>query len=369
MSERERHQVETVIIGGGQTGLSVSYNLARAGHDNVVLDASERVGDGWRTRWDSLRLFTPARYDGLDGMRFPAPRTAFPSKDDMADFLETYAKHFALPVHSGARVDSLRKEGDRFIVSTGDDEYESQNVVVAMANYQVPRVPPFAGLLDPSIVQLHSRDYRNPSQLKEGPTLIVGAGNSASEIAIEVAKTHPTVMAGKETGHVPFRIEKPFALFALVRVVRFVGHHVLTVRTPMGKKIRPAMLHKASPLIRVKPKDLTRAGIERVGRVTGVKDGRPQLDDGRVLDVANVIWCTGFLPGFSWIDLPVFGTDGEPQHERGISTSEPGLYFVGLHFLYSMTSDTITGMRRDARRVAQHILSRAKRKAARPAAV
>jgi len=359
---RERRHVDTVIVGGGQAGLSVGYHLARNKKEFVILDASARIGDGWRSRWDSLRLFTPARYDGLAGMRFPAKGSSFPTKDAMADYLEIYAKHFELPVRSGARVESVQKDGTGFVVTTADSEFEADNVVVAMANYQVPRVPPFAGLLDPNISQLHSREYRNPSQLRPGPVLIVGAGNSASEIAIEAARTHPTLMAGKESGHVPFRIEKRFALFALVRLVRFVGHHVLTVRTPIGRKIRPSMLHKASPLIRVKPKDLVAAGIERVGRVTGVEQGRPVLDDGRVLDVANVIWCTGFLPGFSWIDLPVFGQDGEPMHERGIATTEPGLYFVGLHFLYSMTSDTITGMRRDAKRVASHIVSGARAK-------
>ena len=355
-------RMDTVIIGGGQAGLSVGYHLARAGISFVILDASARIGDAWRSRWDSLRLFTPARYDGLDGMRFPAPGGSFPTKDTMGDFLETYAERFRLPVRSGARVESLSRIGDRFLVHAGGATFESDSIVVAMSNYQTPRVPPFASGLDDRIIQLHSSAYKNLSQLRDGAVLIVGAGNSAAEIAIEVARTHTTLMAGKETGHVPFRIETPIARGLLVRIVRFVGHHVLTVRTPIGRKLRPTLLPKASPLIRVKPKDLTAAGIERVSRVAGVRDGRPLLDDGRVLDVANVIWCTGYQPGFSWIDLPVFGEDGDPMHERGIVPSEPGLYFVGLNFLYSMTSDTITGVRRDAARVANHIIAGARRR-------
>jgi putative flavoprotein involved in K+ transport len=165
-------------------------------------------------------------------------------------------------------------------------------------------------------------------------------------------------MAGKETGHIPFRIETFVARNLLLRLVRFAGHRVLSVRTPIGKKLRPKMLHMAPPLVRVRPKDLIAAGVERVSRVVGVKDGRPELEDGRTVDVANVIWCTGFRPGFSWIDLPILGDRQEPEHESGIVPSEPGLYFVGLHFLYSLTSETINGVPRDAKRVADHIAAR-----------
>ena len=361
---RGNHEVEriqTVIIGGGQAGLSVGHYLAKRGLPFIILDANQRVGDAWRNRWDSLRLFTPARYDGIAGMKFPGRGDAFITKDAMADYLETYARYFALPIRSGVKVDALSKQDDRFLVSAGNSQFESEHVVVAVSNYQNPRVPPFARDLDPAIVQLHSSEYKNQSQLKDGSVLIVGAGNSGSEIAMELSRTHPTLMAGKESGHVPFRIETAVARFLLIRLVRFVGHHVLTVGTPIGRKLRPKMLPMAGPLIRVKPKDLIAAGVERVGRVTGVRDGLPLLDDGRVLDVANVVWSTGYHPGFSWIDLPVFGENGDPMHERGIVGSEPGLYFVGLKFLYSMTSDTVTGVRRDAERIGKHIASRARR--------
>jgi putative flavoprotein involved in K+ transport len=245
-----------------------------------------------------------------------------------------------------------------------EQRFEADQVVVAMADYQVPRVPEFARDLDPKIVQLHSHTYRNPSQLQPGGVLVVGAGNSAADIAMEVAKTHPTWMSGKESGHIPFRIETFFGRFILFRLVRFIGHYVLTLGTPVGRKQRPHLLKRTTPLVRVKPQDLISAGIERVGRVVGARDGRPLLAGDRALDVANVIWCTGYQPGFSWIDLPIFGEDGKPQHERGVVDRVPGMYFVGLHFLYAMSSATLIGVGRDAEHVAKAIelrmLSRAR---------
>jgi putative flavoprotein involved in K+ transport len=358
---------DTIIIGGGQAGLTTGYFLRQqernsstdAKHSFVILDASERIGDSWRKRWDSLRLFTPARYNGLVGMPFPAPAYSFPTKDEMGDYLEAYATRFELPVRTGVKVDCLTKQGDRFVVAAGDLRLEAKQVVVAMANYQKPRVPPFARELDPNIVQLHSSEYRNPSQLRDGGVLIVGAGNSGSEIALEAARSgHATWMSGRSTGHIPFRIEGIAARFLLIRLVlRFLFHRVLTVNTPMGRKLRPKALAHGGPLVRVKPQDLAAAGIERVPRTIGARDGLPVLEDGRILDVANVVWCTGFHPDFSWIDLPVHG-EHEPRHERGFVASEPGLYFVGLHFLYALSSTMIHGVERDAKRIARTITSR-----------
>ena len=348
-------RTQTIVIGGGQAGLSVGYHLAKRGIPFLILDANQRIGDAWRNRWDSLRLFTPARYAGLPGMPFPAPGDAFPSKQEMASYLESYAKRFHLPIQTGVRVDRLFKDGERFVVTAGGQRFESDNVVVAMANYQTPRRPAFAQELDRCIVQLHSHDYRNPSQLQDGGVLIVGVGNSGADIGMEVARTHPTWISGKESGHIPFPIDSVIARFLLVRVVRFIGHHVLSVRTSIGRKLRPKLLSRAAPLVRVKPKDLVHAGIERVPRVVGVQNGLPLLADGRALDVKNVIWCTGYHPGFSWIDLPIFGDDSQPRHELGVVTEVPGMYFVGLHFLYSMTSATVTGVGRDAERVARAV--------------
>jgi putative flavoprotein involved in K+ transport len=349
-------RINTVVIGGGQAGLSVGYHLQRRGVPFVILDAGERVGDVWRKRWDSLRVFTPARYSSLDGMPFPAPPYSFPTKDAMGDYLEAYARHFALRVRCGVRVERLSRVGDRFLVVARDQQFEADNVVVAMANYQRPRVPAFAKDLNPQIVQLHSLDYRNPAQLQPGGVLIVGAGNSGAEIALDVAREHKTWVAGPDTGHVPFRIDGLLARLLLIRLVlRVVFHRILTVRTPMGRKARSRMLHVGGTLVRTKPRDLIAAGIKRVPRVARIENGLPVLEDGRVLDVANVVWCTGFHPGFSWIDLPVFGPDGEPHHQEGVVPREPGLYFVGLHFLSAMSSVMIHGVGRDAARIADRI--------------
>jgi putative flavoprotein involved in K+ transport len=183
---------ETVIIGGGQAGLSVGYQLAKRGCSFVILEANGRIGDSWRKRWDSLRLFTPARYNGLEGWPFPADGWSFPTKDEMADYLEAYAARFDLPVRTGVRVEKLSREDDRFVIETQADVFEAENVVVAMADFQRPRVPEFAGDLDQDIVQLHSYEYRSPSQLRDGAVLVVGAGNSGAEISLELSRTHRT---------------------------------------------------------------------------------------------------------------------------------------------------------------------------------
>jgi len=352
MSELIPERVHTIIIGGGQAGLSVGYYLKRQGRPFVILEANQRIGDTWRRRWDSLRLFTPARFDGLVGMPFPAPPYSFPTKDEMGDYLERYAARFDLPVRTGVKVDRLTREGGRYVLTAGERRLEAEHVVVAMANYQVPRVPPFSHELDPGIVQLHSLDYRNPGQLREGPVLIVGAGNSGAEIAKELATSHRVWVSGRDTGHVPFRIDSLASRLLLPIVFRLVFHRILTVRTPIGRKVRPKVLGVGGPLIRVKPEALAAAGVERVPRMAGVLRGQPLLTDGRQLEAANVIWCTGFHPGFSWIDLPVFEDDGHPRHEAGVVTSEPGLYFVGLHFLYALSSTMIHGVGRDAKRIA-----------------
>jgi putative flavoprotein involved in K+ transport len=348
-------RIQTIVIGGGQAGLAVGYHLARRGLPFVILDANQQVGDAWRNRWDSLRLFNPARYAGLPGLAFPARADSFPTKQQMANYLADYALRFKLPVRNGVRVERLWKEGDRFFVTSGDQRYESENVVVAMANYQLPKTPRFALDLDPDIVQIHSHEYRNPTQLQEGSVLVVGIGNSGADIAIEVAKSHPTWIAGKETGHIPWHIDNALSRFVLSRFVRFVGHHILTVRTAIGRKLRPKLLSLAAPLVRVKPQDLIDAGIERVPKVIGARNGMPLLADDRTLEVKNVIWCTGYERSFPWIDLPVHGEGEEIMHERGVVPNIPGLYFVGLHFLYSMTSATLMGVGRDAARVAKGI--------------
>ena len=351
-------RVETVVIGAGQAGLATGYHLALRGRQFVILDANERIGDAWRTGWDSLRLFTPARYDGLPGWPFPAPAWSFPAKDEVADYLEAYAARFELPVRTGVRVDRLSRAGDRYVVAAGERRFQADQVVVASGAYQRPRIPTFAPELDPGIVQLHSSRYRDPSQLQEGGVLVVGAANSGTEIALELSGDHQTWLSGRHPGQEPFGTGSRKDRLVLP-VVWCMASHVLTVRTPMGRAARRKFHARGIPLARANRERLDRAtGIQRVPRAAGVRDGLPVLEDGRVLEVANVVWCTGFVPDFGWIDLPVFDQDGAPLHDRGIVGAEPGLYFVGVLFLYALSSPLVGGVGRDAEHIAEHIASR-----------
>jgi putative flavoprotein involved in K+ transport len=355
MEEVERY--DTVIVGGGQAGLSVGYHLKKEGRSFVILDAGEQIGDSWRKRWDSLRLYSPAFKDGLPGMPFPAPKTAYPTKDEMGDYLEAYATAFELPVRRSAAVEALTKEDGRYSATTSDRRFVADNVVVATGVFRKPYTPEFAGDLDPDITQLHSNDYRNPSQLQEGPLLVVGASHSGSDIAYEASASHEVVLSGTDTGQLPVPVESRRGRIGF-RVLVFAGTHILNVDTPMGRKMRPHIRHGGGPLLRYRKKDLLAAGVERVvGHTVGVEGGLPVLSDGRVLDVRNVVWCTGFRPDFSWIRLPLeFGDDGYPVQYRGAAASSPDLYFAGLPFLHSFASMLIAGSGRDSEHVARQIV-------------
>ncbi len=348
----EYHPV--IIIGAGQAGLSMGYHLSQKGISFLILEANKKVGDTWRKRWDSLHLFTPAQYDGLPGMPFPAKKYSFPSKDDFADYLETYATHFKLPVRTNTYVNSLSREGRQFIIDTDNIQFTADNVVIAMNDCQHQRIPAFAKDLDPGITQIYSSKYKNPSQLQDGNVLVIGAGNSGCEIALEVSKTHKTWLAGRDTGHIPFHIKSKVGHLMLPVVLRFMFHRVFTENTFIGRKMRSKALTMGGPLIRIKPQEITEAGIIRVPKVTGVIEGLPVLQNKEVMDVKNIVWCTGYYPRFSWIDLPVF-KNGHPIQKRGVVDSEPGLYFLGLHFLYAMSSGMIHGVERDAKYIANEI--------------
>jgi putative flavoprotein involved in K+ transport len=357
-------RVETLVVGGGQAGLAVGYHLALHNRPFVILDANQRVGDSWRKRWPSLRLYSPALVDGLPGMRFPGPRYGYPTGLEMAEYLETYAERFALPVANGVRVETVDREGDGYVLSAGDRRYEADNVVVATGVFQRehPVIPEFAGELDPAIRQLHSADYRGPEQLREGRVLVVGAAHSGGDIAYEVAKAgFPTVLSGRDTGQFPLNIHSRFAPLVFP-FIRFAWTRLLTVSTPLGRKARPHIRAHGGPLLRVKRADLAAAGVERVHeRTTGVVDGKPQLAGGRVVDVANVVWCTGFRNDYSWIrPAPVEDEDGYPAQTGGAAAGSPGLYFVGFPFLHSFSSMLILGAGRDGERVAGKIAARAK---------
>jgi putative flavoprotein involved in K+ transport len=301
-------------------------------------------------------------------MRFPGPPNRLPTRDEMADYLESYAAHFELPIMHGVRVERLSREGDRYLLQAGDQEFEAEHVIVAMSSYQGAKVPSFARELSPEIVQLHSSEYKNLAQLKPGGVLLVGAGNSGAEIAVETATTHATWLSGRDTGELPFPSEQSWIRYFLLGIVlRVVFHRVLTVDTPAGRRVRETSFHSGGPRIRQRRVDLERAGVQWVARMAGAREGLPLLEDGRTLEVRNVIWCTGFDNGLSWIDLRVFEPDGEPRNKSGLVEGEPGLYLVGHHFQHAFSSTMIHGAGRDAARVVAAINARlAKRRVAPP---
>lgn len=340
------HRTGTVVIGGGQAGLVMAYYLQRHAQDFVVLEADQRVGDVWRRRYDSLQLFSLPRYASLPGWRIPVDH--YPSRDEMADYLEQYAARFAFPVHAGVRVDSVRREGDAFVIETTNGRYVADRVVAATGAHQRPERPPFAAALAERICQLHSLEYRSPRQFAPGRVLVVGAANSGSDVALDAAAAgHPTWLAGRHPGQVPVDIDGPQGK-VVVPIVMFVFKHVLTLRTPMGRKARKKAEHQGVMLVRNKLADLDAAGVTQIGRITGVQDGEPVTADGPVPDVSTVVWCTGSSPDHSFLDASLIGADGRPEHHRGVGTV-PGLYFLGLEFQFALASATIQGLDRDAR--------------------
>jgi putative flavoprotein involved in K+ transport len=344
---------DTIVIGGGQAGLAVGHHLAARDLDFVILDGERRVGDTWRRRWDSLRLFTPAGYSGLPGMPFPAPPAHLPDKDEMADYLERYAERFDLPVRSATRVDALAWQGERYVVRAGDRWFESDNVVVATGPFQRPRLPEVAARLAPDMHQLHSSQYRSPFDLPDGPVLVVGAGNSGAQIAQELARFRKVWLAGRDTGYLPRRLlgRDVFAwLWPLMRRA--------TVDTSLGRRLRTRAAGGGDPRIGIPARALAAAGIARVGRLTDERGGFP-VCGGEVVQPRVVIWCTGFVPDYRWIELPVVNEAGHPRHHRGVATDAPGLYFLGLRFQHTMSSSLVGGVGADAAFVVEQVARRA----------
>ena len=345
-------RLDTVVVGGGQAGLAVGQQLAARDLDFVILDAERRVGDAWRRRWDSLRLFTPAAHSGLPGMPLPAPPAHLPDKDEVADYLERYAERFDLPVRLDARVDALGWDGARYVVRAGGARFEADNVVVATGPFQRPRVPPAAERLAPTIHQLHSSQYRSPFDLPDGPALVDGAGNSGAQIALELARFRQVWLAGRDTGHLPRRLLGR-DLFDWIWPV--MTH--ATAGTRLGRRLRARAAGGGDALIGIPERTLTEAGVVRVGRLTEERGGLP-VCAGEVLAPRVVVWCTGFAPDFGWIELPVVDERGRPRHRRGVVAGAPGLYFVGQRFQHRMTSALLGGVGADAAFIAEQVARR-----------
>ncbi|MGZ8849065.1 MAG: flavin-containing monooxygenase [Thermoanaerobaculia bacterium] len=343
---------DAIVIGAGQAGLAAGYFLSRAGASFMMLEGAAEIGDSWRRRWDSLRLFTPARYNGLPGMAFPGHRYALPGKDDVASYLQAYATRFSLPIQTASRVTALERDGERFIVRTADADLVCSSVVVTTGAYQRPFIPEFASQLSKAIVQLHSSEYRNPSQLPDGGVLVVGAGNSGTQIALELAASRRVWLSGRNTGTIPRRLlGRDIYDWLWPTLMR------PSVKSWIGRRLTGGQMFAGDPVIGLAKGEMERSTVTRTARTAGERDGHPVLEDGTALpEIAAVIWCTGFRPNFSWINLPVFGADGYPTHRRGLIDAVPGLGFLGLRYQHRFNSSLLGGVGADAEFVVSSLM-------------
>ncbi|SFO39985.1 putative flavoprotein involved in K+ transport [Pseudonocardia ammonioxydans] len=333
---RPPDRVDVLVVGAGQAGLATSWHLGRAGIDHVVVDAAARVGDSWRQRWDSLRLFTPAGANGLPGMPMTA-NDRHPTKDHAADHLERYVARFGLPVHVDSPVRHLRRGPDGFTAAIRDHVLHARRVVVASGAHRCPRIPAFAAGLDPAIVQLASTDYRNPGRLPDGPVLIVGAANSGAEIALDIALAgrHRVHLAGRDVGRLPQLGTPVFTAMRHLRTDRGTGRFLARLASGGG-----------DPLGRVRPRDLTDAGIRREGRITDVDHGVPVTESHPLPGLASVIWCTGLGPDLSWLapDLRRSSIEAAPASD---------LATIGWPYQRTMASHLLGGVGHDAANLTQ----------------
>jgi putative flavoprotein involved in K+ transport len=343
--------LDVVVVGGGQSGLAMAWQLARRGLRFVVLEAGSEVGEVWRSRWDSLTLFTPAQHDALPGMAFPAPVDSYPGKDSVADYLRDYAAIFDLPVRLNARVIDLGLTDDGFEVRTADAVFRAHQVVVATGPFQVPFVPPIARRLDQSVTQVHSADYRNPQALQglpSGPVLVVGGGNSGFQIAQELAATRPVHLSiGATYPMLPQRLLGKDLFWWLTRL----GLLEITATSRLGRRLRA----RGEFIIGSNRRKLRRAGITLRTRLVDTDGHTMRFADDTTLHTQVVVWATGYRPDYSWIRIPgVTNHDGGVIHRRGV-TDIPGLYVLGLSWQHTRGSALLGFVDNDATHLAEHI--------------
>jgi putative flavoprotein involved in K+ transport len=318
------HLLDVLVIGAGQAGLALGHHLAARGADFLLVDAGPEIGSSWRNRWDSLRLFSPAQYDSLPGLPFPAPADTHPSKDDVADYLAAYARHFALTVRLNTPVARLHRDADgAFTATTPTGTLRARQVVVATGPFQIPHIPALAAQLDPGVPQLHSAEYRNPTQVPgAGRVLVVGAANSGLQIAAELGATQPvTVAVGTRPTELPQRIAGRDLFFWLSKS----GFFTVPVHTRVARRLRA----RGDIVIGTRSRTLRRRGIDFRPRLTDLAGRTATFADGSTAAVDAVVWATGYRPDHSWLHVPGVVVDGQVRHEGGI-TDVPGLYFLGL---------------------------------------
>jgi len=345
-----QNHYEVATIGAGQAGLTMGYELAQQGRRFVILESADSVGQAWRTRWDSLTLFTPRRYDSLPGLEFPGDPDGYPGRDEVIAYLESYAETHDLPVQLGSEVRSVRNENGGFRLERATEMIEADQVVVATGPLQVPRVPALAADLDAAVFQTHSVGYRNPSELPDGPVLVVGGGNTGFQIAEELATERETHLSvGSRQMPLPQRIGGRDLFWWLGKL----GILEKSVDTKLGRR-----LSTRDTLIGSSPRTAKRAGVTMHGRAVGTSGRTVVFEDGSTLDVAAAIWATGYRFDHSWIDLPITDDGGKLVHRRGV-TDVPGLYFLGLPWQHTRGSALVGWVKDDAEFIAERIAERA----------
>jgi putative flavoprotein involved in K+ transport len=345
-TEAARERFDVAVIGAGQAGLSMGYFLARQGRKFVILEGADSIGSAWRSRWDSLLLFTPRRYDSLPGLPFPGEPEGYPTRDEVIAYLDRYAADFELPVELQSAVRSLNAQDGKFVVELDDRQIQTDQVVVATGPFQVPRVPALAAELAPEVFQTHSTGYRRPSDVPEGTVVVVGGGNTGYQIAKELSATHRTHLAlGSRQTPLPQRFLGRDLFWWLTKT----GLIKKTVDSRIGRRAR----HRDT-LVGSNPRQLKRYGVDVKPRAVGASGRTLSFEDGSKLDVDAVIWATGYRPDHSWIKPPVLDSEGRISHRRGV-TDVPGLYFLGLTWQHTRGSALIGWVKDDAEFIAERI--------------
>lgn len=347
---------EVVVIGGGQAGLAAGYFLARQNRSFTILEAAGEPAAAWRSRWDSLRLFTSVRYDSLPGLPFPGEPSSYPGRDDVIAYLTDYARRFELPVEFDSRVQAVRAhDGGGFLVELADRSYEADQVVVATGPFQVPFTPPIAAGLGPDVVQLHSTRYRAPEDLPPGTVLVVGGGNTGYQISEELARSRQVHLAiGARQTPLPQRILGR----DLFRYLQATGLMNKTVESRLAQRLKDK-----ETLIGSSPRAARKLGIQLRPRATAAQGRSVTFADGSELAVDGVVWATGFRLDHAFVQLPVFDDAARLRHRRGV-TDVPGLYFLGLLWMHTRGSALLGWVKDDAEFIAEQIDAFARSRAA-----
>ena len=322
----KKNILSVLIIGAGQSGLTIASYLKEAGIPFLLVDQSKRIGDSWRNRYDSLSLLTPLVEDSLPGMSLNGDPMSFPTKDEMADYLEQYARHFSFPINLNTRVIKLSKENDLFTIKTNKGQYMAKEVIVATGPFQRPFIPNIPDAVPRRIFQIHSQQYKNTRQIPKGRVLVVGAGNSGAQIAMELANTHDVTLSTKRK--LIFSSKYDFLYRVIAKVFK-----VEAVRKIVDAfTVRKVFVADLEELIKSK-KIVLKQELKKI------EDGKFFFKDKSSAEFDVVVWATGFQFDYSWITLKnAFNKQGDVLHKNGASFI-PGLYFVYPEEAYGFIRD------------------------------